>query len=242
MKTEPRYIMIMGFITLLALFMGACSRPVLRQDIPVSTNPLGAKIYANGELVGSTPKTVSLERNRSHVLTLVKENYRQEDVVITNQYQKEKVYLKAIQSGLHSGLFFGSSAMGVNSGMNSVAAQEESGEAFILSPPAVTITLTPLTGPPTPSGPSGGRSAQPPLADTQAPPMGDREMAKELLKIGVGAGAAGMAPIEKKVETSSSEKNYVTADGTKVQEKSGTSVGVGVNPAGLVDAIDTLFK
>jgi hypothetical protein len=72
--------------------------------------------------------------------------------------------------------------------------------------------------------------------------MEQREMAKELLKLGVGAAASQMAPVEKKVETSSSSKDYVTSDGTRVQEKSGTSVGVGINPAGLVDVIDTLIK
>jgi len=75
----------------LIIFAAGCSQPVLRQDVPVTTNPLGAKIYANGQLVGTTPMSVSLERNRNHILTLVKDNYRQEDVVIQRSYQKEKL-------------------------------------------------------------------------------------------------------------------------------------------------------
>jgi len=51
-----------------------------------------------------------------------------------------------------------------------------------------------------------------------------------------------LALIEKKVKTSSSSKSYVTPDGTRVREKSSTSVGVGINPAGLVGVIDLLFK
>jgi hypothetical protein len=236
-------------IILLALATGGCSSPVLRQDIPVSTNPMGAQIYANGQLVGTTPGTVSLERNRSHILTLVKDNYRQEDVTIVNQYQKEKVYLKAVQSGINSGLFFKNSAMGVQSSMSSLSSQEATGEAFVLSPPAVKVTLTPLAGAAA-SGPAaapsgtgtGGVSASQPSDATEAPPLDRRELSKGLLKIGAGAAASQIAPIEKKVKTSSSSKSYVTPDGTRVREKSSSSVGVGINPAGLVDVIDLLFK
>jgi hypothetical protein len=246
MKTR---ILIGMAIIVLALTATGCSSPVLRQDIPVSTNPMGAKIYANGQLVGTTPGTVSLERNRSHILTLVKDNYRQEDVTIVNRYQKEKVYLKAVQSGINSGLFFKSGAMGVQSSMSSLSSQEETGEAFVLSPPAVKVTLMPLAGAATsgpgagPSGPgAGGASTSQPSIETEAPPMDRRELSRELLKIGAGAAASQTAPIEKKVKTSSSSKSYVTPDGTRVQEKSSTSVGVGINPAGLVGVIDLLFK
>lgn len=223
----------------LAAFMFGCATPVLKQDIPVSTNPLGAKIYANGQLMGITPATVSLERNRSHLLTLVKENYRQEDVPIINRYQKEKVYLRAIQSGINSGLFFKSGSMGVGSSMSSLSYQEDSGEAYLLYPPTVTVLLTPLNGA-VPAG-SGARSMYSHVNPGDVS-MDNREMAKELLKTGAGAAATQMRPIEKRATTSSSTRSYVKPDGTRVTEKSSSSVGVSVNPAGLVDVIDTLFK
>lgn len=234
-------------VGLVVLLASGCSSPVLKQDIPVSTNPMGARIYTNGQPVGTTPNTVSLERNRSHILTLVKENYRQEDVVIERRYQKEKVYLKAIQSGLNAGLFFKNPSMGVGSSMNSLSSQEDTGEAYILSPSAVKVTLTPLGG--------AGRSdaAVPPAAEAEAVsadrptgeaevPMDRKEFAREITKMGAGAALTQVKPIEKKVETSSSSKSYVKPDGTRVQEKSSTSVGVGFNPAGLVNVLDTLFK
>jgi hypothetical protein len=245
MKIYTRLAVMVGLVVLLA---SGCSMPVLKQDIPVSTNPMGAKIYANGQLVGMTPNTVSLERNRSHILTLVKENYRQEDVVIERLYQKDKAYLKAIQSGIHSGLFFKNTAMGVNSGMNSLSAQEETGEAYILAPPAVKVLLTPLGGAgggtpvPPPAAATDAVSADRPRGAAEAPPMDNKDIAREIIKMGAGAALTQVKPIEKKVETSSSSKSYVTSDGTKVQEKSGTSVGVSINPAGLVEIIDVLFK
>lgn len=247
MTEKLRYITLHGLLIFLVVFVSGCSRPVLKQDIPVSTNPLGAKIYANGQLMGATPTTVSLERNRSHVLTLVKDKYRQEDVVITNRYQKEKVYLKAIQSGINSGLFFKSGSMGIGSSMNSFSNQEETGEAFILYPPTVTVNLIPLVGLSSTSAEplSATANRDEPLTsndEMRTPPMEDGEMVKELARMGVSAAAAQMAPIEKKVATSSSSKSYVTSDGTRVQKKSSTSVSVGFNPSGLVNVIDMLFN
>lgn len=244
MKNNMRCIIRLGVLVCLVAFMSGCATVVLKQDIPVSTNPLGAKIYANGQLVGLTPATVSLERNRSHVLTLVKENYRQEDVSIINRYQKEKVYMKAIQSGLNSGLFFKNASMGVGSSMSSLSYQEDSGEAYLLYPPTVTVMLTPLSGAtPIGSNTKSFNSYDNPASATPADvPMDNREMAKELLKTGVGAAATQMRPLEKRATTTSSTKSSVKPDGTRVTEKSSSSVGVSVNPAGLVDVIDTLFK
>jgi hypothetical protein len=82
------------------------------------------------------------------------------------------------------------------------------------------------------------RSAGP----AEAPAVEKGELAKEGLKIGAGAALSQARPLEKKVETSSSTRHYVTPDGARVREKTSTSVGVGVNPAGLVDIIDVLFK
>ncbi len=247
MKTDARLMIMLGLIALLA---SGCSAPVLKQDIPVTTNPLGAKIYANGQFMGTTPNTVSLERTRNHILTLIKENYRQEDVVVEKQYQKERVYLRAIQSGVNSGLFFKNPAMGITSGMGSISSQEETGEAFILAPPAVKVTLTPLAGSsrgdpvPAPAAAKGGAPAGAgrPSGAAEAPPMDQGELTREVLKIGAGAALTQIGPVGKTVETSSSSKSYVTPDGTRVREKSSTSVGASFNPAGLVDVIDALFK
>jgi len=244
MKIHARFVMALAFIVVLA---SGCSMPVLKQDIPVTTNPTGARIYANGQPMGVTPATVSLERNRSHIVTLIKENYQQEDVVIERLYQKDRAYLKAIQSGINSGLFSKNPAMGVNSGMNSLSMQEETGEAYILAPQAVKVRLTPLGS--AGSAPLAGQTTvnaaggqSPPPGIAEAPSMGKREMAREVLKMGAGAALTQVPPLEKKVETSSSSRSYVTSDGTRVQEKSGSSVGLSVNPAGLIDVLDVLFK
>jgi len=234
----------MGCIVFLAY---GCSSPILKQNIPVSTNPMGAKIFANGQLVGQTPGTISLERNREHILTLVKENYRQEDVIITRQYQKDRTLLKSIQSGVDAGLFFKDARMGMQRGAASMYNQEHTGEAYILVPMAVTVNLTPLytTQASMPAeaakAPKESPASQLPMT-LESAPMDKREVSKELLKTGITAGTAKSNPLEKKWESSSSSRTYIKPDGTKVQEKSSTSAGIGFNPTGLVDIIDTLFK
>lgn len=230
-----RHLVLVCFVALLGF---GCSTPVLRQDIPVSTNPMGAKILADGVVVGQTPATVSLERTRDHILTLVKDNYQQQDVVVTRQYQSDRVMRNAVLSGVNSGLFFKDKRMGVSSGMSSLSRQEQTGEAYILVPATVSVSLVPLDGSaPAPSAVGGY---------VQAPGSDSSSSAAGVLEAGVVAGAAiGAAqskPIEKQWQTSSSSKSYVTPDGTQVTKKSSTSVGVGVNPAGVLSVLDKLFN
>ncbi len=229
----------------LVVFAVGCSQPVLRQDVPVSTNPMGAKIYADGQFVGTTPMSVSLERDRNHILTLVKDNFRQEDVIIQKSYQKEKVYLNAISAGVNSGLFFKDPRMGIGSSMSSMSAQEKTGEAYVLVPPAVKVNLTPTTVAAVDS--AGRTESQAKLSPANASQpeesdMNKKELARGLAKIGAAATLSQAKPLEKKTEISSSSKSYVRPDGTRVTEKTSTSAGVSVNPATLINVIDVLFK
>jgi len=223
---------------MMAVFVSGCSTPVLRQEIPVSTNPMGARIFADGTLVGQTPATVSLERNRDHILTLVKDNFHQQDVVINRQYQSDRVLRNAVQSGVDAGLFFKDKRMALNSGLGSFSRQEQTGEAYILVPATVSVSLVPLDGSlPAPAA-AGGYGTD--SAAASAP------SATGVLEAGIVAGAAlGAAevkPIGKQWQTSSSSKSYVTPDGTQVTRKTSTSAGVSVNPAGVLKALDTLFS
>jgi hypothetical protein len=228
-----------------ALLVCGCQKQVLRQDIPVSTNPMGAKIFADGRLVGQTPATVSLERTNNHILTLVKDNYRQQDVVISKQYQSKTVLRNAVMSGVDSGLFFKDKKMGLSRGFSSISSQEDSGEAYVLVPATVSVNLAPLNGSqaaaPSADYYSTGYSA----ASSQADPDDQEISAGDVLEAGIEAGAAGLAqsePIQKNWQTSSSSKSYVKPDGTEVTKKSSTSVGVSLNPAGILKSLDTLFN
>lgn len=229
----------------IALFGFGCQPMVLKQEIPVSSNPLGATIYADGNLVGQTPTTVSLERTKNHIITLVKENYRQEDVVISRQYQSNKVLLNAVQSGVNSALFFKNTRMGVNSGLGAISAQEETGEAYILTPATVRMTLTPLNSYTRPDTDDQINQLGISTDDSQPSPENQDVSAKDILKAGIDAGTAGLSqakPIDKNWQTSSSSSSYTESDGSQVTKKSSTSVGVSINPAGILKSIDTLFN
>jgi hypothetical protein len=244
MNMKLPVLFVLGFVVSMGF---GCSTFVLTQTIPVSTNPIGAKIYANGQYVGQTPTSVSLERNRDHILTLIKEDYQQKDVTIRRVYQRERTLLKAVSAGVETGRFFKDSGMGVSRGISSMSEQEASGEAYLLSPSSVAVSLAPLDGTDLRSGSMKRidlRDTQ--QADASVAESDDRRGgAADLAIIGLGV-AASQANVEKKWKSSSSSsRTYTSPDGstqvTKTSKQS-TSVGVGVNPIGLVDVLGTLFK
>ena len=225
-----------------------CVPQVYKQSVPVSTNPVGAKVYVNGEPAGETPTAVELERTRTHVITLIKEDYRQADVVINRKKNSQEQLFKAINSGVSTGMFFKDPAMGMMRGMDAYNMQEQTGEAYILYPSAVTVTLEPLDG--TKVAPHRNEQASPGAQGTSQPEesgdeaeTGDREaLTKGALGAAAMVGAATMGTKEKRWETSSSTHTSVQPDGTVVTKKSSTSVGVSVNPAGVLNLIDILYK
>jgi hypothetical protein len=244
MKLKLPVLFVLGFVALMGF---GCSAFILTQTIPVSTNPMGAKIYANGQYVGQTPASISLERNRDHILTLIREDYQQRDVIIRRVYQRERTLLKAVNAGVDAGRFFKDSGMGVSRGLSSMSEQEASGEAYLLSPSSVAVSLAPLGGSGFRSGSAetinlrNTREADAPVAESDD----QRRMASDLATIGLGV-AASQTNVEKKWKSSSSStRTYSSPDGsTQVTKtsKSSTSVGVGVSPVGLIGVLDTLFK
>ncbi len=230
-------------------FGTGCVPEVYKQSVPVSTNPMGAKVYVDGKPAGETPTAVELERTKSHVLTLVKENYRQEDVVIHRKKNSGEQLFKAINSGVSTGMFFKDPSMGMMRGMDSYNMQEKTGEAYELYPSAVTVDLKPLDGGKGGAAGSGDAATEPqgakePVDDRRG--AGQSDDGKALVKGALGAaavaGAAALGTREKQWQTSSSTKTSVRPDGTVVTKKTSTSVGVSVNPAGVMNLIDTLYK
>ncbi|EGB14696.1 PEGA domain protein [Pseudodesulfovibrio mercurii] len=125
----------------LACLLTAFGCGVPKQKIPVSTDPLGAVVYADGDRAcGSTPCSVRLDRRSDHLLTIVKEGYEQVEVVVRREFKPDR----AIRDGVISGIIKGGDPEAVAAETaREVDEQERSGEAYVLEPSIVTIRLTP---------------------------------------------------------------------------------------------------
>ncbi|CCO24260.1 PEGA domain-containing protein [Maridesulfovibrio hydrothermalis] len=128
-------------------FAAGCAPVVKMQSVPVSTNPMGATVYVDGKVACTAPCTVDLPRNADHILTLKKDQFRQQDVIIKRIYQQEKVMMNAFSRGMQSSSMAvgDKTAWGITQGVNSIDAQEQTGDAYVLSPSAVSVRLIPLT-------------------------------------------------------------------------------------------------
>ena len=122
----------------LVLVLAACGVP--KQVIPVSTNPMGATVYADGEKAGTSPCSVKLDKKSDHLLTIVKDGYEQVEVVLERRFKPDK----ALRDGVISGIIRGGDVEGVAAETaREVDEQERSGEAYELTPTIVTIKLIP---------------------------------------------------------------------------------------------------
>jgi hypothetical protein len=73
-------------IAALGLLASGCATIVkgTTQDIPISSDPAGARISIDGRPSGTTPTKVTMDRKHSHMVTIEQENYEVENVAITN--------------------------------------------------------------------------------------------------------------------------------------------------------------
>ena len=140
---EPRvnrlfHILLLFTVAAVPLVMGGCGAP--KQKIPVSTNPIGATVFADGRKVCTTPCSVNLTTDAPHLLTIVKDGYEQEDLEITRRFKPDR----AIRDGVIAGVLKGGDPKEVGKEVaKEVDEQERSGEAYELIPKIVTIRLTP---------------------------------------------------------------------------------------------------
>ncbi|WP_319471208.1 PEGA domain-containing protein [uncultured Pseudodesulfovibrio sp.] len=125
-------------IIVVAVGLTACGPP--KQKIPVSTNPLGATVYADGRKICTTPCAVRFDKQSNHLLTIVKDGYEQVDLEITRQFMPDE----AIRDGAIYGILKGGDPKDVAGEVaKEVDEQERTGEAYELVPSIVTVTLTP---------------------------------------------------------------------------------------------------
>ncbi len=126
--------------------LAACQPKVLTQPVAVATTPAGATVKADDGQTCQTPCQVALTRNADHALTISKDGFRQQSILVHRQYQSDRVMTRAVNDGVQSGQFFKNPYMGINSGVQSLDEQEATGEAYVLVPSAVNVALIPEGG------------------------------------------------------------------------------------------------
>jgi len=238
----------------LILLLGACSAAT--QNIPVSSNPDGAAVLADGQPAGTTPCNVTLEKTQPHILTLKKDGYRQVDVQISRKYDTATVTRDATSAGMWTSSNGANTQGAVANALMNVGADEDSGNAYVLSPASVVVTLRPLNqvaqaadgqapvviSPDQldPADRSRFESAEKADVRTTEPAtMGDAAQEDPAGALeGVLKGAAVAAPTvgtQKEWKSSKSSESYGDGSYSKTTTSTKASVGVSVNPveAGL---------
>jgi len=239
-------------IILTLLIFAGCGAAT--QNIPVSTEPSGAIVYVDGKETCTTPCSATLEKTQDHILTIMKDGYRQADVQIIRKYDTAGVARDATQSGMRSSSMGSNTQGAIANALLTAGAEEEQGTAYILTPSTITVKLA-----------RKGQTAPAPqaAADQDAPTVITRdqlapedreaiikttepttlgsavqenpeEAAEALLE--AGAAAAPTIHTGKEWKSSHSSESY-GSDGSysKTTKSSGVSVGASINPveAGL---------
>ena len=81
-----RSFLLFAFALGVGAFSSGCATIVkgTTQDIPIASEPAGARVIVDGNPSGTTPAKVTLSRKKSHMVTLEKEDYETENIALTN--------------------------------------------------------------------------------------------------------------------------------------------------------------
>lgn len=126
-------------LIVLTLALAACGPP--KQTIPISTNPLGALVYADGVKTCTTPCAVTLTKDREHLVTIVKDGYEQVDLDITRQFRPDKAARDVLLDGILTG---GDPKTVLGQAADDLDKKEKSGEAYDLVPSIIKVLLRPV--------------------------------------------------------------------------------------------------
>jgi len=224
------------------------------QNIPISSSPSGATVYADGAEVCTTPCNVPLVTTQAHILTLQKKGYNQADVQISQKYDTAAVTRGAIQSGTEVSSQGASTEGAISNALLAAGTMEEQGTAYVLSPSSVVVDLVP-EGQVKHVAQTGDAQAPIEISSDQLAPEDQKALLKTTKTATLGnaleenpeaaaeaaleAGAAAAVPTIStgKTHTSSHSSESFGNDGSYTKKTSSTSVSgsVSVNPveAGL---------
>jgi hypothetical protein len=87
MPTKRNFQCFLGLMVACAFFSQNCATIGMgtSQEIPVTSNPAGAKIIVDGKEMGNSPITLKLKRYKSHNIRIEKQGYNPFEVIITRR-------------------------------------------------------------------------------------------------------------------------------------------------------------
>lgn len=126
-----------ALLPIIILGITACSKPVVEtQTIPVFSSPSGAIVSVDGTKMGCTPMSVTLKKDKEHMITVAKEGYAATAVPIEKKLIHEKL---AINSLMRISPF--STENPFVGPLDEIEENEQTGKAYQLLPKVVQVTL-----------------------------------------------------------------------------------------------------
>lgn len=116
----------------------ALPKSVAMQTVAVSSIPLGAEVFADGQKAGITPTAVLLEKNRDHQITIAKEGYQPQNITITRKRDPGQTLAKAFASTFD---YEGKFNSPVAAAEYAYRAEEQTGECSVLEPAIISVQL-----------------------------------------------------------------------------------------------------
>jgi hypothetical protein len=123
----------------LILSTTACSPPIIveTQTVPVFSEPQGAEVAVNGVVVGTTPLSVPLEKNKNHMITVTKAGFKPEAIPVQRKLNPEHL---AINSLLRTYSITTKDLL--YAPLEEARENEETGKSYQLIPQVISISLT----------------------------------------------------------------------------------------------------
>lgn len=132
---------ILSLLVILCLFSCQQQQSAALQKIPVSSYPIGAKVYVDGKEMGITPMQIHLTRNEHHLVTIIKEGFEPCQAQIIKKSLSAALMAKALKRGYDTANFYRSPEMGIRVAQDYLQEEELRGNAFELVPQSLCVHL-----------------------------------------------------------------------------------------------------
>jgi len=109
------------------------------QTIPVFSEPAGAKIELDGVAKGETPTSLVVEKNRDHMVVIMKEGYRPQAIPVSKKLNPQDLAVKSVLRMTDPG------ASGESRNpFEELRVSEITGRGYQLDPQVINVTLQPV--------------------------------------------------------------------------------------------------